>query len=76
MPTAKQVEHALALIQAVRSSLDKGYKHYKLDGTPLDTELEVIRALKDDGEVNVTVPAGIDASEYDDLPIGRVLKAN
>lgn len=44
-------ENALLLIESVRSALRNGVKHFTKDGRALMTELEVISALCEDGEV-------------------------
>lgn len=62
------------MIRAVRSSLAKGYKHYSVQGKPLNTDLEVVKALRDDGEILIKSPAGENYSDYESLEMGQVSK--
>lgn len=46
------LDKANLLTAAVRNELAKGTKHYrKSDGEPLETLLEILQALKDEGSI-------------------------
>lgn len=42
---------ALLLIQEIRTALARGTKHYSQAGKLLATELEIVQALRDEGEI-------------------------
>lgn len=50
------IENALLLIQSVRSALDRGVKHYSVDGRLLSTEKEIIESLAADGQICLEEP--------------------
>jgi len=39
------------LIAEIRDALRRGVKHYAVDGRPLTTDLEIVEALRHDGEI-------------------------
>jgi hypothetical protein len=45
------LENALLLIESVQSALKGGTRHYNKAGKLLETDIEVLECLRDEGEV-------------------------
>lgn len=64
------VNKALALIEATRSALASGCKHFDAAGNELKTEKEILACLKREGSVRVQQPtaAAVPVNKVKDCP--------